>query len=73
MFVNMLFIGSILLQEELDYEFKKSYDLTVKATDFQTGSFSNTIVHIDLEVGIYMQVMTLCKVHINNIYIGTVF
>jgi hypothetical protein len=42
--------GAILVEEELDYELKKSYDLTVTATDFQTGAYSDTIVHIDLEV-----------------------
>ena len=38
------------MQEELDYELKNSYDLTITATDFQTGAYSSAIVHIDLEV-----------------------
>jgi len=42
--------GSIIVQEELDYELKNSYDLTITATDFQTGAYSSAIVHIDLEV-----------------------
>ena len=39
--------------EELDFELRKTYELTVRATDIQTGSYAEAIVHVQLEVNIY--------------------
>ena len=38
--------------EELDFELRKTYELTVRATDIQTGSYAEAIVHVQLEVNI---------------------
>ena len=45
--------GSLTAVEELDFELRKTYELTVRATDIQTGSYAEAIVHVQLEVNIY--------------------
>ena len=32
---------------------RKTYEVTVRATDIQTGSYAEAIVHVQLEVNIY--------------------
>lgn len=46
-------LGSVTVIDELDYdsEARRNYDLTIRATDTQSGAFSETIVHVQLEVG----------------------
>ena len=36
--------------DELDYETVQTYNLTVRATDVMTGSYSEVIVRVQLEV-----------------------
>jgi hypothetical protein len=42
--------GSITISDLLDYELIKTYQLTVRATDIDTGSFAEAAVQIDLLV-----------------------
>ena len=42
--------GSITVVDELDYETVQTYNLTVRATDVMTGSYSEVIVRVQLEV-----------------------
>ncbi|ELU08218.1 hypothetical protein CAPTEDRAFT_222745 [Capitella teleta] len=41
--------GSITIADKLDYELITSYQLTVRATDIDTGSFAEAAVHINLQ------------------------
>ena len=47
---NIEFTGSLTAVEELDFELRKTYELTLRATDIQTGSYAEAIVNIQLEV-----------------------
>ena len=43
-------IGAITLTDVLDYELRQKYDLTLRAADTTTGSYSEAIVHVLLTV-----------------------
>ena len=45
-----MFLGAITLTDVLDYELRKKYDLTLRAADTMTGSYSEAIVHVHLMV-----------------------
>jgi len=44
-------IGAIIVLAPLDFETTNQYELTVRATDIHTASYSDAIVRISIEVG----------------------
>ena len=42
--------GAITVVDQLDYETRKRYDLTLRATDILTGSYAECIVHVNIQV-----------------------
>ncbi len=53
------YLGSLTVIERLDYEMRKKYELTVRATDILTGSYAEAIVHINLEVKIIITLLSV--------------
>lgn len=47
------------IADKLDYERIPSYDLYVRATDIDTGSFAETFVHINLLVSHLLSTLTV--------------
>ena len=43
-------VGSVTVTENLDYEIRQTYELTIRATDVETGSYAEAIVLVSLEV-----------------------